>query len=105
MTTAAKATEPNTKGMNRTRNGETTEAGEPGEKTINVPFKASAMVLENTGSNIMRIVFGSDAFSNAFEIPPNAGQLSRVTFGVNGGKDIKVRSTVGATTYQYILSG
>ena len=105
MATASKSTEEKRKGMNRTRSGATTTSGAGGEQTINIPLKADCIVLENTGTNVMRFVFDPDPFANAFDLPPAGDPLSRVEFAVNGGKDIKVRSTVGTTTFQWILSG
>jgi hypothetical protein len=94
------------KGFNRNRVASTTASGSAGEITLTVPNKADYMVIENTGTTDIVFVFGTDVFSHAWELKPNAGMLSRTPeFAVNDQTEVKVRSQGGTGDIQYMFWG
>jgi len=105
---SAIATQPERRGMNRTRRTSTTGAGSGGEIVLTVPLNADCMVIENIGTQEIRFVFGSpaDPFAQRWTLLPNNGVLSRSPeFAVNKNTVVTVRSTVDIGDIQYMFWG
>jgi len=102
MATASISTQEKRKGKNQTGRLSTKGPDAGGQVTLAIPPITDYIMIRNVGLNPCSFVFGSDVFTNAYDLPVGSAPI---TFGVNNGQNITLRSSGGAGSIQFIMWG